>query len=270
MDEFWGVTVLLLFVIIVMVAVVVRVTTYFRLTTSQHHERVLLSDRVGGLKSGDVLLFIRHTHGFTNSVFTLDLYSHAAMVLRGVDGELLLTEATTDTISNPETGEDKPIALESQINPLRHRLDTYPGAVFLMPLEEPLSPAQEAVLRERAAVVTPYPGLSHMVAALFRVPSHGRARHCMQHVAWLLDGMQLTPRDSAAAGGTLLETGFFRSSRVVTTLPGRPLGPGGDNAFAAPRELVNDLAAACRQAAFSRTARPASRKKEALVEAGGP
>ena len=77
--------------------------------------------------------------------------------------------------------------------------------------------------------------------AMFSLPVHKKARHCMQHVAWLLDEMGLTPDDLAEKGDTLLGTGFFRSSREVTTLPGRSLGPGGTNAYEPVYELLFDV-----------------------------
>lgn len=236
MDDFWGVTVLLIIILTVFVAFVLRLTVYYKKYHLVRHEKTLLSARLGELKSGDVVLFIGHTHGLTNSLFTGDLYSHSGMVVRARDGGLALTESTIDSLPAPRTGVEEPMAYGAQTTPLVYRLKHYTGSAFLMPLAEPLSEAQEDVLRERARGSAPYPGVGHMLKALAGIGSHDRARHCMQHVAWLLDGMGLAPE-----GGSLLETGFFGSSRAVTGLPGKPLGPGGANTYGPIRELLYDL-----------------------------
>jgi len=226
MDEFWGVTVLLFIILALFVAFLVRVTSYHAKYRLVRHDRARLTSRAPTLKSGDIVLFIAHTHGFTNSLFTWDLYSHAGMVVQLENG-LYLSESTADFFPR-----------SSRNSPLYHRLKHYPGMVFLMQLEQPLTPEQEGVLRERAKLSVPYPSVGQMLKAVLRFPVHQQARHCMQHVAWLLDGMGLTP--VYLSRKTLLETGFFGSSRAVTSLPGKPLGDG-SNRYGKTVELLNDL-----------------------------
>ena len=240
MDEFWGITILLFIVLTIFVAFVLRLTFYYKKYHLVRHEKARLSDRLAGLKSGDVILFIGHTHGLTNSLFTGDLYTHSGMVVRD-GGELFLTESTIDSLPDPLTGVEESLPHGSQVNPLLYRLKHYPGMLFLMPLAKPLSGALEDILRKRAEAETPYPSMGQMLKAVFRISTHSRARHCMQHVAWLLDEMGLTPEALAAAGDPLLETGFFRSSREVTTLPGKPLGLEGGNIYGPVCELLYDL-----------------------------
>lgn len=240
MDDFWGVTILLFIILTICVASILRVMAYYQKYHLVRHKRVRMTDRLGTLKSGDIILFIGHTHGFTNSLFTGDLYTHIGMVV-GIGGEFFLSEATLDSLPNPVTGEEEGLPSASQVNPLMHRLKHYPGMLFLMQLEDPLTPEQEALLREGALVETPYPSMVQMMLqAVFRLPVHEKARHCMQHVAWLLDEIGLTPDDLAENGDTLLGTGLFHSSRVVTTLPGRALGPGGTNVYGPVHELLFD------------------------------
>lgn len=239
MDDFWGITILLSIILTLFVAVIVRAMSYYSKYHLVRHEKVRMTDRYASLKSGDIILFIGHTHGFANSLFTGDLYTHSGMVVE-VDGELFLSEATVDSLPNPITGEEEGLPESSQVNPLLPRLKHYPGMLFLMPLEHPLAPKQEAVLRERILVETPYPGMVQILKAIFRFPVHREARHCMQHLAWLLDEMGLTPTRLAEKGDKLLETGFFRSSREVTTLPGKPLGADGRNAYGPVLELLFD------------------------------
>jgi hypothetical protein len=239
MDEFWGVTIVLFVILTLFVATVVRATAYYKKYHQVRHPRARMSE--AALKSGDIILFIGHTHGFTNSLFTADLFTHSGMVVED-GGALYLSEATLDTVPDPATGEEKRLPESSQLNPLLSRLSGYPGAAFLMALERPLAPDQEDVLRERARVETPYPGMLDLVKALLKLGSGTRARHCMQHVAWLLDEMGLAPEYQTARGERFLDTGLFGSSRAVTTLPGEPLGRGEDaNRYTGIVELLHDL-----------------------------
>jgi hypothetical protein len=239
MDDFWGITILLFIILTLFVTFIVRVAAYYKKYKLVRHERVRMTDRFGTLKSGDIILFIAHTHGFTNSLFTGDLYTHSGMGVE-LGGELFLSEAAVDSLPNPVTGEEEMLPRTAQVNPLMPRLKHYPGMLFLMQLERRLTPSQEAILRERVLEETPYPSMVQMLKAMFRIPVHRKARHCMQHVSWLLDEMGLTPDDLAENGDTLHGTGLFRSSREVTTLSGRALGPGGTNAYGPVYELLFD------------------------------
>lgn len=225
MDEFWGITIVMFIILIAFVAFVVRLALYYGKYHDIRYKRVRLTEAYPDLKTGDVLLFIAHTHGFTNSLVTQDLFSHSGMVVE-IGGELYVSEATGD---HPRC---------SHINPLVARLRDYPGTLFLMRLENSPTADQEDVLRTRARERIPYPGPGEMLQAICRLPVHRRARHCMQHVAWLLDEAGLTP--DYLEGRTLLGTGFFGSSKAVTTLPGKPLAEG-TNKYTDIVELVYDL-----------------------------
>ncbi|GFR91566.1 hypothetical protein ElyMa_002595900 [Elysia marginata] len=240
MDDFWGVTILLFIVLTLFVVVILKAMAYCNKYSYVRHEKVRMLDRYATLKSGDIILFIRHTHGFTNSLFTNDLYSHGGMVVE-VDGELFISEATVDSLPNTTTGEEEALPSSSQINPLLHRLRNYPGALFLMPLKYPLTPKQEKILRDRVLVETPYPSAVHMLKAMFRIPVCAQARHCMQHLAWLLDEVGLTPTRYVERGDKMLELGFLVSSRGVTTLSDEPLGPEGLNVYGPVYELLFDM-----------------------------
>lgn len=238
MNEFWGVTVLLFIILTIFMAFIVRVMSYYRKYHLVRHDKARMTDRMPALKSGDILLFISHTHGFTNSLFTGDLYTHAGMVIK-IGEEFYISEATLDSLPDPVTGEEKRLPEGSQMNLLRPRLKNYPGMIFLMPLERALSARQESILRERALVETPYPSMLQMIKALFHLNNYRQTRHCMQHVAWLLDELGLTPKHQLARSRTFLEVGFFDSSRAVTTLSGKPLGD--NNKYGSVVQLLFDL-----------------------------
>ena len=238
MDEFWGVTILLFIILTLFVASLVRAMSYYKKYHLVRHKRVCLTKQISTLKSGDIILFIAHTHGFTNSLFTWDLYSHAGIVVE-IDNELYLSESTVDSLPDATEGELM-LPYSSQINPLYRRLKYYPGMKFLMQLKQPLTPEQESILQERAKLYVPYPSIIQMFKAILNFPVHLKARHCMQHVAWLLDEINLTPVYQLKKGKTFLETGFLGSSRAVTSLPGEPLGDG-LNCYNETVELLYDL-----------------------------
>lgn len=221
MDDFWGMTLVLLLVLVVFVGFLVRVVSYYRKYCGVRHKRACLSKWLPVLKSGDIILFIAHTHGFTNSLITWDLYSHAGMVVQ-LGEEIYLSESAADPHSDC----------------FLQRLKQYPGMSFLMRLEHPLTPAQAETLRARAQERVSYPSVFQiMMQTVFDFPTHKKSRHCMQHVAWLLDEIGLTPDHCPR---NLENFGVFASSRAVTTLPGQPLG-GGTNRYMEIVELLYDL-----------------------------
>ena len=222
MDSFWGVTLVLLVVLTFLVAIVYRAMVYFGKHKDTDHEKVALSEVLPTLKSGDMVLFIAHTHGFTNSIFTGDLYSHSGMVVRDPEGGLRLSEATSSGSSE---------------DPLIPRLQNYRGMLFLMQLDRPLTAEQQRTLQEKASMRTPYPNLVQLVRSWAGLkPS---ARHCMQHVAWLVDEIQLTPEALLQEGVRMSDTGVIRTSREVTALSGKKLN--GGNAYGPIRQLVCDV-----------------------------
>lgn len=237
MDDFWGVTILLLVILTVLVAVFVRMAAFYRAFNLRRHPKARLSDRLPGLKTGDMILFIGHTHGMVNSLVTFDLFTHRGLVVR-LGGELFISEATLDTLPNPETGVEERLPAVACLCPLLPRVRHYPGMVFLMALERPLTPAQEATLVARARVETPYPSGLQLALPLLGVPVHRAARHCIQHVAWLLDEAGLTPPGAPP----LLETGFLKNGGAVLALAGARLGPDGGNAYGPVVELLDDTA----------------------------
>lgn len=239
MNEFIGVTVVLVIVLAVLVFFVVRLTNYWKKYHLVRHERARLSTVFPTLKSGDILLFIAHTHGLTNSLGTNDLFTHCGMVVRTGD-RLLVSEATVDTLM-PDPQSDGEIAIpeHATLTPLLARLKHYAGATYLMRLSRRLDAGREAILLERTREELPYPTMKYMLLALVGVQRHWRARHCMQHVAWLLDEMAMTPLPLREEGRSLLDSGFFGSSRAVSTLPGEDLGDG--YSYAPPVEILYDI-----------------------------
>ena len=224
MDEFMGIVIVLFIVLTVFVAFVCRLMSCWKKYHLIRHKRVKLTS-VWPLKDGDVLLFVAHTHGLSNSLFTYDLYSHSGVVVV-IDGRHRLSEATNGStlMADPESGDEIAIPNHATLNPLLARLKYYTGATYLMSLSRPLDESKRSILRSRAQETLPYPSMKDLLMAVVGISVHHRARHCMQHVAWLIDVMGLAP--VAYKDKTLLSTGMFGSSRAVSTLPLQDLGAG--------------------------------------------
>lgn len=238
MDEFAGVVVVLFLILACFVVLLVRLTRYWKRYGRMHIERTTLSSVAPNLKSGDIILFVAHAHGFTNSVLTGDFYSHGAVVVETERGLYLSESNLIPARLGPGPEDFFPMGA-AKLTPLQARLKYYPGAAFLMSLERPLTPEQEGVLRARASESLPYPGLVLLAGGALGFKTEWRGRHCMQHVAWLIDEMGLTPEARAARGETMLDSGFFKSSRAVSALGGVPLT--GGNTYREPIEIVYDL-----------------------------
>jgi hypothetical protein len=200
--------------------------------------RACISDIYPHLRTGDVLLFASASHLPSNSAFTGTFHSHAGMLLRA-GGQVYSTESQAGTELMPAPGgREYHMPSGAAGVPLLPRLKYYTGAVYVMRLAPPLTPAQEARVLAAAhaahCAAHPYPTPAQLAAACLGF--RPAARHCFQHVAHLLDAAGLTHPES---GGAFAERGLLRVCRDICALSGRPL-PGG-RAYGPPIELVYDL-----------------------------
>ena len=233
--------VVLLIVLTIFVAVISRMAVYWGRHHNTKYKRALISERLPSMKSGDIILFITHTHGFYNSIFTGDLFTHCGMVVRK-GGRYLISESTINSfIPDPKTKEKIDIPNEATLTPLLSRIKSYGGACFLMGLSRPLDASQESILDARMRERLPYPSFKLMILGLLGISVSHKARHCMQHVAWLLDEMGLVPETFRDAQKTLLGCGIFGTSRAIVGLPGEDLGSG--FYYKQPVELLYDAGA---------------------------
>jgi hypothetical protein len=256
MDDFWGLTILLIILLVAFSAVTVRAMQYYTRYYNTRHKRVRFTDCEPHLKSGDIILYVSHTHGFSNSVFTGDLYSHGGMLVK-IGGVLHVTESTVDSLPDPVTGKEIALPEGSFVIPLRQRLHAYAGSAFVMSLKKPLRPEQELRLRELASVYTPYPSVGQLLRAMFRISSTHKARHCMQHIAWLLDEIDLTPSDLLKNNKKFLTRGCYGISKEITSLTGRVVGSYRNNEYGEIYELLYDGDVVRATEAFGKKSAPA-------------
>lgn len=240
-----GVLVILILILIAVGVGMCRAMGYFRDHASLRFSRALVSDTL--FRPGDLLFFSAHVHGFSNSVFTMDFYSHSAIVVQDPNtGQLYVSEATLGGLMPDPSDPDAEIVASdrAQLVPLFARLKYYPGIACVARLEPGLRREESRRLWSLAQEKTPYPSFSFSLARMFRLlggERRGSQRHCMSHVAWLLDELGLTPTELLGEGKLLEEYGFLAISRAVTTIDGQPLGPSGDRQYATPVQLLYDL-----------------------------
>jgi hypothetical protein len=230
------------------------------------HPRALVSRAYPRLRTGDVLFFIAAAHSFLTSGGARLYYSHISLVLRR-EGRLFSSETGLRSEVMPAAPGEEPGALAGvewggarcagadgwhrQKNgpdeiPLLTRLKYYPGTVYVMRLDPPLGPAEEAALLAEADLMRAEEGTyPHIPTAaltyVLRGEEHVRGHHCFQHVARLLIAGGAAP---AAWGGRV--PGVMRACQEISVLAGRPLpGPGrpggGPRAFRPPVQLLYDL-----------------------------
>lgn len=201
-------------------------------------------------KPGDILLFTGHTHGFVNSLLTQDFYTHGSIIVRNPkDGQCYISETMIgdEVMPHPQKSDVELVAGgKTVILPLYSRIKFYPGETFLMRLTPELSPAQSNKLWELAHANTPYPGFWNSflrIVGLEKLLSNRGTdeRHCMAHVAWMLDQIGLTPTKTLKKGKKMYRGSFLGTCRRVSRIYKEPLGVRGTCHYLPPVHLLYDL-----------------------------
>jgi hypothetical protein len=177
---------------------------------------VKMSDIYDELKSGDIILYKCNTLSLSSVFLTHVYFSHIGIVIKNniyvleTKNNLFISETNPSYEYLPrEYKEKKMYGLEplsnkregwktnygSDILPLLVRIKYYPGDSFLMKLNKPLDAEREELLIKYAHEQCPYPtflqGLSIIIEQNFG-QQITNARHCFQHVGYLLDKMNIT------------------------------------------------------------------------------
>lgn len=233
------VIIIMIILIYIFVVCIKRFSNYYMDTLDIRHPRTIYSKIHKSIKTGDIIFFINQTHGMSNSIFTRNLYTHSAMVIR-FDDNLYISEAAIGKYICPETGEVTKLPPRAQLNSLESRCVEYPGMLFIMPLKNNLSEMQEDKLKKRIFEQMPYPGVSDIIKGIFSSRAGNNARHCMQHVSWLLDEIGLTPREYLSINKKLLDYGLFKTANELANITDKPLGVNGDNYYKEIYQLLYD------------------------------
>lgn len=216
---------------------------YYARYTCTRHARALVSSVT--FAPGDILFFNSGAHGFTNSAITRDYFSHAGIIVEDpATGALYVSDSSGSEVFPDADGVEYAIAAARAATvPLYTRIKYYAGEVYHARLVPGLAPAQVDRLWELARQRAPYPGLVESIARMAGLPwpAARRSRHCMGHVAWVVDSLGLTPAELLGRGKTLEDCGFIGVCRRVTGLPGQALGEGGQWHYSYPVHLLYDL-----------------------------
>lgn len=215
--------------------------SYYGRYECTRHARALVSDV--DFAPGDIILFNSSAHGFTNSAITADFFSHAGMVVQDpATGGLYVSDSSGGGVFPAPDGAEYVAPAGSMRVPLYTRLKHYAGEAYHVRLDPPLPPEKAARLWDLTGAYVPYTGMAESLVRILGLPWFGRkSRHCMAHVAWLVDSLGLTPQDLQASGRALEDSGFIGVCSQVTGLPGRRLGARGDAAYAPPVHILYDL-----------------------------
>jgi len=165
---------------------------------------IKISDIYDNLKSGDIILYKCNTISLPSVFLTHVYFSHIGIVLKS-GNDLFISETNPSFEYIPSNYNNVNSFLNakggwktkygSDILPLLVRIKYYPGDSFLVRLNKPLDAEKQKILIKYAHEQCPYPtiiqGLSIFIEENFGKPKT-RARHCFQHVGYLLDKMGIT------------------------------------------------------------------------------
>ena len=224
-----------------------RYLSYYRNFVNIRYPKIKLSEYKSKLKNGDIILFINRVHLPTTSIFVNTLFSHVSMVVK-IDNILMLSESIFGNYIDDD-GISYDFVPGSQLTNLNTRLNEYPGQVFVMPLRDELTEEQTAKLYINIYKKTAYPNsFFEVLKHLFNSNRSEKSRHCMQHVIWLLDQMDMIPDDCNCTSNltkkckkctNIFKYSIFRSGKQITSYIGKSLGKN-NNTYDPILEIIVD------------------------------
>jgi hypothetical protein len=215
--------IILIVIVIGACAIIKREYTYF-----QKYENVRMinyvpiSDLYDNLKTGDIILFKSNSKSLSSTVLTHVYYTHIGIVIKHKFAHSLM--------NNSNASEDIPLYISetnpafeylpinynkefdlkpakyahdgwrtnngTDILPLLIRIKYYPGDSYIMSLNKKLDPKREELLIKYSKEFCPYPtpmqGLKILMEKNINNKQITNAKHCYQHVANLLDKINIT------------------------------------------------------------------------------
>jgi len=239
MGAVWALVVVLVIVLAAVGAAAVRAYEYCEEFACMRFPRASMVDSPPA--AGDVLLFVCHAHMFFNSVITRDVYTHAGMVAEDPDtGELWLSESAIGAMYPAAHGREIMGPRRATLTPLHYRMQQYPGTLVLLRLTPALTPELKDRLWNLALETAKYPQVHYMALQLVgaeRMLFAQPRRHCMGHVAWLIDELGLRP---AADAVPLQGRGPVGVCAAVTAVHERGASESG-HTYAPPVEILYDV-----------------------------
>lgn len=241
--------IIILFLILIIIgccAIIKREYTYF-----QKYENVRMlnyvpiSELYDNLKTGDIILFKSNSKSLSSTVLTHVYYTHIGIVIKPKflhylkqDEELPLYISETNPafeylpINYNNEFDLKPSSYThdgwktnngTDLLPLLIRIKYYPGDSYIMSLNKQLDPKREELLIKYSKEFCPYPtpiqGFKILMERKFSNKQITNARHCYQHVANLLDKINIT-------NNLYLECGIISICNKLAYIYGKELNDG--------------------------------------------
>ena len=163
--------------------------------------RIKISEIYDDLKSGDIILFTSTILNLSNILLSQLFYTHIGILIR-INDIMYISETNPAIEYMPKNGKTS-IGISyneirtnsgADILPLLPRLKFFTGDYYILQLSRPLDKKREEILIKTATELFnnnyPYPTPFQGVIAV--MGKKIKARHCMSHVAHILDELNLT------------------------------------------------------------------------------
>jgi len=238
---------IVIIIIIIVYFTSTRYISYYKSFVNIRYPKVKLSEYKHILKNGDIILLVNRVHLPSTSLFINTLFSHVGIVVN-IDNVLMISESIFGNYID-EDGKSYDFVPGSQLTNLNSRLMEYPGQVFVMALKDELTEEQTAKLYVNIYKKTAYPdSLNEIIKHLFNSKQAEKSRHCMQHIIWLLDQMDMSPSDcncdltlneKCKSCTNIFKYSIFNSGKQITSYVGKSLGKN-NNTYKSISELIID------------------------------
>ena len=197
-------------VIIIMMSIgIIRLKDFSYKYSNFRVNKTLISDMYDKLKTGDLILFTYSGFNPSNAVLSHTFYTHIGILIK--KGDIIYVSETNpkleympnlnkkieeSKIEPPKLSKDELFTNNgADLIPLLIRIKYYTGEYFIMQLSKKLDAKREQMLIKAAETLYiesyPYPSPLQVIVSYFGIKVD--ARHCWQHVAYLLTLINLLP-----------------------------------------------------------------------------
>ena len=206
-------------IIIIYSIVIKRLYTFWHTNTNFRVNKILITDLYDTLKTGDIILFTNCGFNPSNAILSHTFFTHIGILIR--ENDILYISETNGVVpfkfhrkfhrkfhkkfhKKTQNNNDKPLILSNNklytkngvdYIPLLTRLKFYTGECFIMQLNKTLNLEKEEKIKKEVKILYknnyPYPTPLKGVIAIMGIKVN--ARHCFQHIAYLLMLINLLP-----------------------------------------------------------------------------
>ena len=202
MDILYIALIICIIIIFILFFGICRISKYIDTYTNfRIPSHINISEIYDDLKSGDIILFASTIINLSNILLSHIFYTHIGILIR-INDIMYISETNPAIEFMPKNGKSTYNTSYDEIRtnngadilPLLPKLKFFTGDYFIMQLSRPLNQNREELLIQTAKDLFndnyPYPTLFQGLVAI--MGKKIKARHCMLHVAHILDKLQLT------------------------------------------------------------------------------